>query len=37
IVDQTDRFQSIDEIIEKFDMLYASYQVEQGDFLYLLW
>ncbi|CAF4962578.1 unnamed protein product [Rotaria sp. Silwood1] len=26
IVDQTDRFQSIDEMIEKFDMLYASYQ-----------
>ncbi|CAF1595807.1 unnamed protein product, partial [Adineta steineri] len=26
IVDQTDRFHSIDEMIEKFDMLYASYQ-----------
>ncbi|CAF0804433.1 unnamed protein product [Rotaria sordida] len=26
IVDQTDRFQSIDEMIEKFNMLYASYQ-----------
>ncbi|CAF3819974.1 unnamed protein product [Rotaria sp. Silwood1] len=26
IVDETDRFQSIDEIIETFYMLYASYQ-----------
>ncbi|CAF4847453.1 unnamed protein product [Rotaria sp. Silwood1] len=26
IVDETDRFQSIDEINGKFDMLYASYQ-----------
>ncbi|CAF1214000.1 unnamed protein product [Rotaria magnacalcarata] len=26
IVDRTDRFQSIDEIIEKFNMLHASYQ-----------
>ena len=27
MIDQTDRFQSIDEMIEKFDMLFASYQV----------
>ncbi|CAF2746286.1 unnamed protein product [Rotaria sp. Silwood2] len=34
IVDQTDQFQSTDEMIEKFDMLYASYQVEM-DFFFL--
>ena len=27
IVDRTDRFHSIDEMIEKFDVLHASYQV----------
>lgn len=33
IVDRTDRFHSIDEMIEKFDVLYASYQVNPTAFL----